>query len=81
MAIAALCYSLQAFLMKMLYLRSTIGAYEVTYWQNILMVLIIYLWMRILKRDPFAVPQGLRYTLITRNLTGFVGITGYYLAL
>lgn len=81
MAIAALFYSVQAFLMKMLYIKSTIAAYEVTYWQNMLMVIIIYIWMRILKRDPFAVPQGLRYTLILRNFTGFIGITGYYLAI
>lgn len=81
MVISACFYSLMAFLLKMLYLNSTITAYEVTYWQNILMVAFNYIWMRALNRDPFAVPQGLRYTLILRNLAGFIGITGYYLAI
>lgn len=81
MAISALCYSMLAFLLKMLYLHSKVTAYEVTYWQNIVMVVMNYTWMRAIKRDPFQVPQGLRYTLILRNFTGFIGITGYYLAI
>ena len=37
--------------------------------------------MKILRKDPYAVPKGLRITLILRNITGFIGITGYYLAI
>jgi drug/metabolite transporter (DMT)-like permease len=81
MAISAVFYSLMAFLLKLLYLHSTITAYEVTYWQSIIMVFVNYIWMRALKRDPFNVPEGLRYTLILRNIAGFLGITGYYLAI
>ncbi len=53
MAIAAVFYSLMAFLLKLLYLHSTITAYEVTYWQSIFMVFANYIWMKALKRDPF----------------------------
>ena len=81
MAIAALFYSTLAFLLKALYIKSTINAFEVTYFQNILMVIMNYVWMRAIHRDPFTVPRGLRITLILRNFTGFIGITGYYLAI
>ena len=81
MALSALFYSVMAFVLKLLYMHSAINAYEVTYWQNIIAVIINYIWLRILQRDPFQVPQGLRYTLILRNFTGFIGITFYYLAI
>src|SRR3569833_2701731 len=69
MAIAALFYSTLAFLLKALYIKSTINAFEVTYFQNILMVIMNYVWMRAKHRDPFTVPRGLRITLILRNFT------------
>ena len=81
MAIAAVNFSLMAFFMKMLFLNSEITAYEVTYWQNLMTIFFNYIWIRMIDRDPFQVPQGLRYTLILRSFTGFLGITGYYLAL
>mmetsp|Transcript_35083 Transcript_35083/g.26196 ORF Transcript_35083/g.26196 Transcript_35083/m.26196 type:complete len:138 (+) Transcript_35083:133-546(+) len=82
MSIAALSYSLNAFFLKLLYLHSDgITAYEVTYWQNILMIVLNFGWMKLVEKDPFQVPQGLRYTLILRSFTGFIGITGFYLAI
>lgn len=45
------------------------------------MTIVQYGMLRAIKRDPYAVPQGLRITLILRCLTGFIGISAYYLAI
>ena len=81
MGISALFFSVMALLLKILYQHSLITAYEITYWQSLFMTIVQYGMMRGLKKDPYAVPQGLRMTLILRNITGFIGITGYYLAI
>ena len=56
MAISALFFSIMALLLKVLYTYSEITAYEVTYWQNLLMTIAQYLMMRLVKKDPYAVP-------------------------
>mmetsp|Transcript_12887 Transcript_12887/g.12780 ORF Transcript_12887/g.12780 Transcript_12887/m.12780 type:complete len:88 (+) Transcript_12887:146-409(+) len=81
MAISAASYSLNAFFLKILYLNSSITAYEVSYQLNILIIVLNFAWMKLVERDPFQVPQGLRYTLIMRSFTGFLGTTGFYLAI
>ena len=56
MVISALFFSLMAMLMKVFYQNSFIDALEVTYWVNLLMTLFQYIMMRIVKKDPYAVP-------------------------
>lgn len=81
MAISALSYCLQAFILKILYLNSNVTAYEVTYWQSMIVIVFEYTMIRSLKKDHFKVPADLRSTFILRNITGFLGTTGYFLAI
>lgn len=51
MAISACSFSMMAFVLKKLYMNSNISAYEVTYWQNIILVILYYGMLRSLKQD------------------------------
>lgn len=81
MMISAFSFSMVAFILKSLYMHSNISAYEVTYWQNIMLIVLYYGMLRSLRQDLFKVPEDLRISLIWLGFLGFMGITGYYLAL
>jgi len=49
MALSAAAFAIMSFLLKLLYLRSNISAYEVTYWQNIILIILNYGMMRSLR--------------------------------
>ena len=49
MVISAFSFSMMAFILKKLYLNSNISAYEVTYWQNIILVILYYGMLRSLR--------------------------------
>lgn len=51
MLISACFFSLMAFFMKLLYLNSHIGTYEVTYWQSIFMMVMNFSLFKAYKKD------------------------------
>lgn len=81
MVISAFSFSMMAFVLKKLYLNSNISAYEVTYWQNIILIVLYYGMLRSLRQDFLKVPDDLRTSLIWLGFLGFMGISSYYLAL
>lgn len=81
MFISSIFFSLMAFLLKLLYLNSQVTTYEVTYWQSIMMIFLNMVLFKAYKKDHLEVPRGLRTTVIVRGFTGFVGMSGFYLAL
>lgn len=81
MAISSACFSLMAFLLKILYLKSSVSTYEVTYWQSIIIAFLNFTLFKVYSKDHLEVPQNMRATLVLRSMFGFFGMTGYYLAL
>lgn len=81
MLISACFFSLMAFFLKLLYLNSYIGTYEVTYWQSMFMMCLNFGLFKVYAKDHLTVPVNMRTTLVWRAITGFLGMTGYYLAL
>jgi drug/metabolite transporter (DMT)-like permease len=81
MLISSLFFSMMAFLLKLLYINSEVTTYEVTYWQSLIMIFLNMVLFRVYKKDHMEVPKGLRNTIILRGFTGFVGMSGFYLAL
>lgn len=81
MAISSAAYTLMAFVLKMLYLNSSVSTFEVTYWQSIVMGVLNFSLFKVYGKDHLQVPKHMRTTLILRSITGFLGTIGYYLAL
>jgi drug/metabolite transporter (DMT)-like permease len=81
MMISSICYCLQAFILKLLFNNSNVLAYEVTYWQSMIIIVFEYSMIRSLKKDHFKIPENMRNTFILRNITGFVGTTSYFVAI
>jgi drug/metabolite transporter (DMT)-like permease len=81
MLISSACFSLMAFVLKVLYNHSDINTYEVTYWQSIMMAIMNFSLFKAYQKDHMQVPQHLRVTLILRSMAAFFGTTGFYLAL
>lgn len=81
MAISSAAFSLMAFLLKMLYLKSSVSTFEVTYWQSIMMGFLNFTLFKVYTKDHMQVPRHLRTTLVLRSMFGFFGMVGYYLAL
>ena len=81
MMISAMSNSIMSFLLKLLFLNSNINAFEVTYWQSMIVIVFEYMMIRSLKKDPFKVPDGIRITFVLRNVTGFFGTVGYFIAI
>lgn len=81
MGISAICYTLVAFLLKVLYLNSDVNTYEFTYWSSIIMALFNFSLFKSAGRDHLLVRDDLRVTLIIRSVCAFLGATGFYLAL
>ena len=81
MLISAIFYTFMAFFLKILYLGSDISAYEVTYFQGIFMAVMNFGLFKVYDKDQLLVRDDMRVTLILRSVAGFLGITGFYLAL
>ena len=81
MMISSITAALMAFILKELYLNSNITAFEVTYWQSMIIILVEYVMLKWSKKDIFNVPDGIRITFILRCIAGFLGTLGYFLAL
>lgn len=81
MAISSLAYTLMAFLLKLLYIKSSVSTFEVTYWQSIMMAFLNFFLFKAYTQDHLKVPMNMRRTLVLRSIFGFFGMTGYYLAL
>jgi len=81
MLISACFFSLMAFFLKYLYLQSSITTYEVTYWQSLIMVVMNFSLFKVYKKDHLTVRKEDRLNLVLRAMSGFLGMTGYYLAL
>ena len=81
MAISSAAYTLMAFTLKNLYLKSSVSTFEVTYWQSIVMGVLNFSLFKVYGKDHLQVPRNMRTTLILRSIFGFLGTIGYYLAL
>ena len=81
MAISSACFSLMAFLLKLLFIKSDVSTFEVTYWQSIMMGVLNFSLFKAYGQDHLKVPQAYRSTLILRSIFAFLGMVGYYLAL
>jgi hypothetical protein len=81
MLIAAICFTVSAFLLKLLYLKSNINTYEFTYWNSIVMGILNLFLFKYNNKDHLLVRDDMRTTLILRSICAFIGATGFYLAL
>jgi drug/metabolite transporter (DMT)-like permease len=81
MAISALCMTLVAFVLKILYLNSDVNTYEFTYWSSIIMAIFNFSLFKSAGRDHLLVRDDLRVTLIVRSVCAFLGASGFFLAL
>lgn len=81
MLISAVCYTMMAFCLKLLYLHSNISTYEVTYWQAIVIGILNFFMFKAAGKDHLLVRDDMRVTLILRSIAAFLGLSGFYLAL
>jgi drug/metabolite transporter (DMT)-like permease len=81
MLVAAIFFTLMAFLLKLLYIKSEISTYEVTYIQAIIMAVMNFGLFKAAGKDHLLVRDDMRATLILRSVCGFLGLSGFYLAL
>ena len=81
MAISSAAYTMMAFLLKLLYMKSSVSTFEVTYWQSVMMATLNFILFKAYNQDHLKVPMHMRSTLVLRSIFGFFGMTGYYLAL
>jgi drug/metabolite transporter (DMT)-like permease len=81
MLIAAICFTICAFLLKLLYLNSNINTYEFTYWNSIVMGILNLILFKYNNKDHLLVRDDMRTTLVLRSICAFIGATGFYLAL
>ena len=81
MTISSVTAALMAFILKELYMYSNITAFEVTYWQSIIIILVEYVMLKWSKKDQFNVPDGIRVTFVLRCITSFLGTLGYFMAI
>lgn len=81
MLIAAIFFTLMAFFLKLLYLNSEISTYEVTYVQAIIMAVMNFGLFKAYDKDHLLVRDDMRVTLVLRSVAGFLGLSGFYLAL
>jgi len=81
MLISSIAASLMAFILKELYLYSNVTAFEVTYWQSMIIIIVEYIMLKWSKKDQFKVPDDIRSTFILRCFSGFLGTLGYFMAI
>jgi drug/metabolite transporter (DMT)-like permease len=81
MLLAACCFTVCAFLLKLLYMNSNINTYEFTYWNSIVMGILNLCLFKLNNKDHLLVRDDMRTTLVLRSICAFIGATGFYLAL
>lgn len=81
MFISTIFYTLMAFFLKLMFIKSYITTYEFTYFQAIVMVVLNFGMFKAYGKDHLLVRDDMRSTLVSRSIAGFLGVTGFYLAL
>ena len=81
MTISSVTAAIMALVLKYLFIYSNITAFEVTYWQSIIIIIVEYVMLKWSKKDQFKVPSGIRVTFVLRCITGFLGTLGYFIAI
>lgn len=80
MLLSALCFTVTAFLLKLMYLNSNISTYEFTYWNSIVIGILNLALVKYNHRDHLLVRVDMRTTLVWRSMSAFIGLSGFYLA-
>ena len=81
MLLASISFSMMTFLVKVLTNHTRITPFEVMFWKSLIMIPYEYILISILEGDVLALPKDLRITMLVRAVTGYIGLTGLYMAI